>query len=78
VLVRDRPQGGIEILLVQRHASMGFMGGLHVFPGGKVCADDSSPNLTALIADGDTDTEDHACERTHPLRHQLLRGARAA
>ncbi len=55
MLVRDRPQGGIEILLVQRHASMGFMGSMHVFPGGKVCADDGSPKLAALIADGDPD-----------------------
>lgn len=55
MLVRDRPQGGIEILLVQRHASMGFMGGMHVFPGGKVCADDASPRLATLIAERDAE-----------------------
>jgi 8-oxo-dGTP pyrophosphatase MutT (NUDIX family) len=49
VLVRARAAGGIEILLVQRHAGMGFMGGMHVFPGGKVSADDASSRAIARV-----------------------------
>jgi 8-oxo-dGTP pyrophosphatase MutT (NUDIX family) len=51
VLVRDAREGGIEIYLVQRHASIGFMGGMHVFPGGKVCLGDESSEMRACIRD---------------------------
>jgi 8-oxo-dGTP pyrophosphatase MutT (NUDIX family) len=57
VLARDGERGGIEVFLVQRNGSMGFMGGMHVFPGGKVCAADDSARMRELIADHD----DHAC-----------------
>jgi len=40
VLVRDRSGGGVETLLVQRNTKSRFAGGDHVFPGGKVEADD--------------------------------------
>jgi 8-oxo-dGTP pyrophosphatase MutT (NUDIX family) len=36
VLVRDRPPGGVQILLIKRHTSSKFAAGDHVFPGGKV------------------------------------------
>ena len=55
VLVRDRVPDGIEILLVQRHAGMGFMGGMHVFPGGKVAASDASPLTSACVDAGTAD-----------------------
>lgn len=51
VLARDCAQGGIEVFLVQRHGGMGFMGGMHVFPGGKISADDGSERMRALIVD---------------------------
>lgn len=35
VLMRDTP-GGVELLLTERHARLGFAGGAMVFPGGKV------------------------------------------
>ena len=35
VVLRDRP-GGIEVLMVRRHEDTPFMGGAHVFPGGRV------------------------------------------
>ena len=56
VLARDAARGGIEIFLVQRHASMGFMGGMHVFPGGKVGPEDDSERMRAQIAN----CHDHA------------------
>jgi 8-oxo-dGTP pyrophosphatase MutT (NUDIX family) len=41
VLLRDRPAGGIEIMLIQRHRASKFAAGDHVFPGGKIeIADD--------------------------------------
>lgn len=39
VLLRDTP-AGIETLLLRRHAQMANMGGLYVFPGGKLDAAD--------------------------------------
>jgi 8-oxo-dGTP pyrophosphatase MutT (NUDIX family) len=59
VLARDAQHGGIEIYLVQRQRSMGFMGGMHVFPGGKVAQSDRSPAMRARIADVE-----------HALRHR--------
>lgn len=53
VLARDALQRGIEIFLVQRHGSMGFMGGVHVFPGGKVSASDTTTSMRARVQDAD-------------------------
>jgi 8-oxo-dGTP pyrophosphatase MutT (NUDIX family) len=39
VVLRDAP-GGLEAFLVRRHEGMSFMGGAHVFPGGRVDASD--------------------------------------
>jgi 8-oxo-dGTP pyrophosphatase MutT (NUDIX family) len=38
VLLRDRPDRAVELLLIQRHRASKFAGGDHVFPGGKVDA----------------------------------------
>lgn len=51
VLARDRPEGGVEIFLVQRHGNMGFMGGMHVFPGGTLSPDDVGERMRSRIAD---------------------------
>jgi 8-oxo-dGTP pyrophosphatase MutT (NUDIX family) len=40
VLLRDRPAGPAEVLLIQRHGRSKFAAGDHVFAGGKVEADD--------------------------------------
>jgi 8-oxo-dGTP pyrophosphatase MutT (NUDIX family) len=52
VLARDGAHSEIEIYFVQRHGSMGFMGGMHVFPGGKVAPSDGSPQMRKRIARG--------------------------
>ena len=44
VLLRDRPGGGIETLLIQRHSRSKFAAGDHVFAGGKIEADDMPPD----------------------------------
>lgn len=42
VLLRDGPDG-LEVLLLRRHEDSRVMGGVHVFPGGKLDAADSGP-----------------------------------
>jgi len=50
ILLRDsdRPGGGIEVLLLQRHARSAFLPGTHVFPGGVVEEADFAPEVEAL------------------------------
>ena len=48
VLLRDRPSGGVETLLIQRHAASRFGAGDFVFPGGKVETDDVPANAGTL------------------------------
>ncbi|MBI4587505.1 MAG: NUDIX hydrolase [Candidatus Rokubacteria bacterium] len=47
VLLRGRPEGGVEILLIQRHQASKFAGGDFVFPGGKIEADDMPDDAPA-------------------------------
>ena len=49
VLIRDTRGIGVEVFLMRRHAQVGFLGGMHLFPGGKVEAADRDPALHALI-----------------------------
>lgn len=55
VLLRDAAAGP-EVLLLRRVRSSGFVPGAYVFPGGRVDADDASPELEARLAglDGPT------------------------
>ncbi|HET8706243.1 MAG TPA: MBL fold metallo-hydrolase, partial [Pseudomonadales bacterium] len=55
VLVRDS-DAGLEVFLQQRHHNIPFLGGAHVFPGGKVEASDHDPRWRALSSL----TEQHA------------------
>lgn len=57
VLMRDRPGGGPEVLLVQRHGASTFGPGAYVFPGGVLeqadqgpAAERLSPGITAAQA----------------------------
>src|SRR5512134_1736507 len=59
VLLRDRPDGHVETLLLQRHGQSKFAGGDYVFAGGKVERDDMPADaerfchgLTAAEASG--------------------------
>jgi len=42
VLIRDSADG-LQVLLLRRHQNSRVLGGLYVFPGGKVDADDAAP-----------------------------------
>lgn len=47
MVVRDSPSG-LEVLLVRRHGNSGVLGGAHVFPGGKLDADDQRVDPSTL------------------------------
>jgi 8-oxo-dGTP pyrophosphatase MutT (NUDIX family) len=47
VLLRDRPGGGVECLLMRRHLQSKFAAGDFVFPGGKIEADDNPEDAAA-------------------------------
>lgn len=47
VLLRDRSGGGIEVLLIQRHANSKFAAGDFVFAGGKIETDDTPADAEA-------------------------------
>jgi 8-oxo-dGTP pyrophosphatase MutT (NUDIX family) len=48
----DRPGGGIEVLLLRRHAQSAFLPGAHVFPGGVVEEADFAPEIAAPLCQG--------------------------
>jgi len=69
ILLRNSPRG-TEVLLVQRHRATAFMGGAHVFPGGKLDAADGgvelapgSDDAALLRALGPSETIDPATAR---------------
>lgn len=53
MVVRDATDG-LEVLLIRRHVRSGVLGGVHVFPGGKLdAADHHTPDWLGLRAAGD-------------------------
>jgi len=50
VLLRDRPGGGVEVLLIQRHVKSRFAAGDFVFPGGRVESEDMPSDAPAWCA----------------------------
>jgi len=49
VIVLRETDGGLETFLLCRHHQSGFMGGAHVFPGGKVDSSDKEPSWRARV-----------------------------
>jgi 8-oxo-dGTP pyrophosphatase MutT (NUDIX family) len=47
IVVRDRPEGALETLMVLRNLKSDFVGGAYVFPGGAVDAGDADDQLLA-------------------------------
>ncbi|WP_439606760.1 NUDIX hydrolase [Hydrogenophaga sp.] len=47
MVVRDSP-AGLQVLLVRRHGNSGVLGGVHVFPGGKLDAADRLADAASL------------------------------
>lgn len=57
VVVLRESGGGLETFMLCRHGQSGFMGGAHVFPGGKIDEDDASSEWAARV---DRPTDDMA------------------
>jgi len=53
VLLRERAPEGLQVYLLERHRGNRFLGGVHVFPGGKLDPEDEAPG-TADLAVGRT------------------------
>ena len=49
VIVLREANGSLETFMLCRHLQSGFMGGAHVFPGGKVDAGDCDPSWLARV-----------------------------
>lgn len=63
VLLRDTPTG-LQTLLLRRHTQMANMGGVYVFPGGKLDAHDSSPASLGLLDQSCAQLHSNLCEPT--------------
>jgi 8-oxo-dGTP pyrophosphatase MutT (NUDIX family) len=79
VLLRDRPEGGVELFMVQRQGQSGFMANAYVYPGGKLDEADSRPEALGCC---EGLGEDEALEGFAPLGERLaddapLSGAQA-
>ena len=61
VMLRDAP-GGMEVLLLKRHASSSVLGGAHVFPGGKLDPADSELDMAAHLDRNVDDLHAALCE----------------
>ena len=70
VLLRDTPQG-LQVLMMQRHNASQVLGGVHVFPGGKLDDDDMSSALLQWLQE-----DTHTLHRL--LQEPTLEAARAA
>jgi len=71
LLLRDRPSGEFEVLMVKRHGQSGFMAGAHVFPGGKLDAADTAEAMVSRLIGLS------ATEAAHALGEPSLESARA-
>src|SRR5262245_54876523 len=71
VVLRDRPAGAFEVLLIRRHSASKFAAGDFVFPGGRIEADDAPDGAAAWCGGLDAEGADGG------LRHEAPRGARA-
>ena len=66
LLLRDAPS--FEVLMVQRHADIGFAGGALVFPGGRIDDADAAPEWADLSAAWDQIPEEERAPRVAAIR----------
>jgi 8-oxo-dGTP pyrophosphatase MutT (NUDIX family) len=73
ILLRDsnRPGGGTEVLLLQRHARSAFLPSAHVFPGGVVEEADFAPEMGALCEGLDSDQAHRVIKDVSPSEKSL-------
>lgn len=70
VLLRDSAQG-LQVLMMQRHSASQVLGGVHVFPGGKLDDDDMSPLVLKWL-------KEDSAQLHHLLQEPVLDQQRAA
>lgn len=70
VLLRDSADG-LQVLMMQRHNASQVLGGVHVFPGGKLDDADMSPSLLQLL-------QEDSAQLHHLLNEPALEPLRAA
>lgn len=68
VLLRDSPQG-LQVLLLKRHLASNVLGGVYVFPGGKLDPDDQHPDLLAHLSQDSATLQQRLAEPQLPA-HQ--------
>src|SRR4030095_7176119 len=66
VLLRNRPAGAFEVLLIRRHSASKFAAGDFVFPGGRIEADDAPAGAAAWCRGVDTASAARAFRRDAP------------
>lgn len=59
LLLRESGAGALEVLMTKRAAGLSFMGGLWVFPGGRMEAADCSPEVSGRAALADPESARH-------------------
>jgi 8-oxo-dGTP pyrophosphatase MutT (NUDIX family) len=67
LIVRDGPSG-LEVLMVERHANIGFAGGALVWPGGKIDAADFDSGWMEAATDLDAHEQDERAARIGAIR----------
>ncbi len=72
ILLRDRPEGGFEVFMVQRSHQASFMPGAFVYPGGQVDLDDGSAAAAAVCAPFDAPGMAARLGRSPELARALL------
>jgi len=75
-VVLVRPGSPFDVFLVKRAAKSGFMGGMYVFPGGKLDDVDAAPELIACMPDGAAEVCAREIEQTpgHPIGPDIASG----
>jgi 8-oxo-dGTP pyrophosphatase MutT (NUDIX family) len=72
ILMRDAPDD-FEVFLIRRHQKSGFMGGAHVFPGGKVDPADAQEAIAPGLHGRSSEEAAQALgEEDHPKRARAL------
>jgi 8-oxo-dGTP pyrophosphatase MutT (NUDIX family) len=56
LLLRESPSRQLQVLMTKRAPGLAFMGGLWVFPGGRMEAADREPELTARVGNADIES----------------------
>jgi 8-oxo-dGTP pyrophosphatase MutT (NUDIX family) len=78
LLLRER-DSRVEVLMMRRHDALRFMGGMWVFPGGRVDPPDCEPAAAALVPEPSSDDGTVLCAPDGaPLTPNLALGLRVA